>query len=1016
MMSGKHRSGELPQIPEIAVDYELVRELGRGGTAVVYLARDRDLGRDVAIKLIRPTYVKDEDAVARLVREARTVGKLQHPNIVMLLGTRRLSDGGLALILQYVPGRSLKDRIRAEGPLPFEDAERILTDLAKALAYAHRSRIVHRDIKPENVYLDEGVGMARLADFGIARAWDSDSGLTLPGTAIGTPSYMSPEQVDGRDLDGRSDIYSLGLLGWEMLTGSQPWEGESLYSVIAKQKNEDLPSIRESRPDVPDRLVRAIEGATRKYPEDRWKNADAFLAALGAESGGESDPLPGDRPPQAAMPPIPTPWSERSPQPARSSGPLGPTTPPPLQPVGPPAGTSPWDEERPDDPMEEKAGGPGWLKVGAGIMGVAILMILGLAFVEPEGGARAFVDGLNPWSDRTTAFFDDSEFIRRPEDARPPAEGQSPAEATGEDTGFEAADLDALDLDAFDVDAAVGEDPGPSGALSILQGDGQTGPPGAALASPLILLLVDETGAGIGGAEVEYEVVAGGGTVDPSLDVTRPDGSSLARWTLGDSGEQRVEARAVGVEGVEAVFRATLREAVPTELEPVSGVSFEGQPGQPLSDPVELRLRDDQGQPMPGQSVEFVVESGGGSVNPASVNTGSDGVARAGWTLGSDAGTQILVARVADRSEVEVRFEARLQAFTLPVRSRVVAGGSHSCVLGGDGTALCWGANDSGQLGDGSGARRLAPSAPAQGGPFAELAAGVSHSCALTREGEAYCWGANDQGQLGRTGGGATTPSPVTSPEVFTRVAAGLGHSCALSREGTVYCWGQNGNGQLGDGTTTSRSRPARVAGDSRFTQITSGWRHSCALDGQGNAHCWGDGSSGQLGHGGTSGSSSPRAVGGGHQFTQLAGGNAHTCGRTANGRILCWGSNQFGQLGTGGSGNAPVPTPIESDDTFTRVTAGGVHTCGVAEGGAAFCWGRNLYGQIGDGTTSDRTVPTSVAGGIRFADLAALGSHNCGRTPGGEIYCWGYNVEGQLGDGTRQNRSEPVPSMGGGS
>ncbi len=1009
MMSGEQPTGPLPQIPEIAADYELVRELGRGGTAVVYLARDRDLGRDVAIKLIRPTYVKDEDAVARLVREARTVGKLQHPNIVMLLGTRRLSDGGLALILQYVPGRSLKDRIREEGPLPFEDAERILSDLARALSYAHHSRIVHRDIKPENVYLDEAVGMARLADFGIARAWDSDSGLTLPGTAIGTPSYMSPEQVDGRDLDGRSDIYSLGLLGWEMLTGSQPWEGESLYSVIAKQKNEDLPSVREIRPGVPDRLVRAIEGATRKSPDDRWKSADAFLGVLESEPEGESDSLPVGRTPQSVAKPIPAPWVERN----APSAPF-------RQPAGPPVAEAPppWEAQVPDPDRGEEGGAPTAWKIAAGLVGVVLFMILGLAFMEPEGEVRAFVDGLNPWADRTTAFFDDSEFIRRSEDAQSPSEGEPPAEPIGEDTDFDVADLDALDLDAFDVDAAVGEGLGPSGALSVLQGDGQTGPPGAPLGSPLILLLVDESGAGIGGAEVEFEVVAGGGSIDPSLDVTRPDGSSLARWTLGESGEQRVEARAVGVDGVQAVFEASLRDPVPTALEPLGGTSVAGQPGQPLSDPIEVRLVDDQGRPLPGQTVQFVVESGGGSVSQASVSTGPDGVARAEWTLGSDAGTQVqvLLTRVEDRPEVEARFEAEVEAFTLPIRSGIVVGGSHSCVLGGDGTALCWGANDSGQLGDGSGARRLAPSAPAQGGPFAELAAGVSHSCALTREGQAYCWGANDQGQLGRTGGGSTTPSPISGAETFTRVAAGLGHSCALSREGAVYCWGQNGNGQLGDGTTTTRSSPGRVAGDLRFTQITSGWRHSCALDGQGNAHCWGDGSSGQLGHGGTSGSSSPRAVGGGHRFTQLAAGNAHTCGRTPNGRILCWGSNQFGQLGTEDPGNTPVPTPSESDETFTRVTAGGVHTCGVAEGGAAFCWGRNLYGQIGDGTTNDRALPTSVAGGIRFADLAALGSHNCGRTPGGEIYCWGYNVEGQLGDGTRQNRSEPVPSTGGGS
>ncbi len=271
---------ELPEIPELEGDYELIRELGRGGTAVVYLARERDVERYVAIKLMHPGYLQDEDAVARLMREARTVARLQHPNIVMLLGVRRLGERGYALILQYVPGTTVKERIRQDGPLPIPMAERILTDLGSALQYAHRHRIVHRDIKPENVFLDADTGVSRLADFGIARIWDTDSGLTLPGTAIGTPTYMSPEQVDGRDLDGRSDLYSVGLVAWEMLTGQPPWAGETLYKIVYKQKHEELPLLEELRPEVPHYIRVAIEKALQKNPNDRWRDAGEFLAAL----------------------------------------------------------------------------------------------------------------------------------------------------------------------------------------------------------------------------------------------------------------------------------------------------------------------------------------------------------------------------------------------------------------------------------------------------------------------------------------------------------------------------------------------------------------------------------------------------------------------------------------------------------------------------------------------------------------------------------------------------------------
>ena len=272
---------DLPRFAELNAEYEILRELGRGGTAIVYLARDRELAREVTIKVIRATYVEDDEAAARLVREARTLGRLQHPNIVALYGTRHLPDGSLALIMEYVPGHTLKSEVRQHGPLPHTQVTRVLADIAHGLAYAHRQHIVHRDIKPENIYIDQDTGIARLADFGIARTWDVDSSLTLPGTAIGTPTYMSPEQIEGGQLDGRSDLFSLSLVGYEMLTGRRPWEGESLFSIVYKQKHEELPSLAAQRPDVPAKLRSTIERALRKEPEDRWPDADAFLNALG---------------------------------------------------------------------------------------------------------------------------------------------------------------------------------------------------------------------------------------------------------------------------------------------------------------------------------------------------------------------------------------------------------------------------------------------------------------------------------------------------------------------------------------------------------------------------------------------------------------------------------------------------------------------------------------------------------------------------------------------------------------
>jgi serine/threonine protein kinase/uncharacterized protein YecT (DUF1311 family) len=261
-------------------DYELIREIGQGGMAAVYLARHRASGKLVAIKAIRARYVDDPDAIQRFAREARTVAELDHPNIVCTEAIEQIGDRAVAIIMEYIEGGTVRDRLREYGPFAAERAESVLRDVANALGYAHRRGIVHRDVKPENVFLDATRGRAVLSDFGIARKIDSDASLTLLGAALGTPQYMSPEQIDGGKVDGRSDIYSLGVLGWELLTGRRPWAGESLYGIIYRQKHEDLPRITSIRPRVPANLLFAIEGALVKDRALRWQSTDEFLEHL----------------------------------------------------------------------------------------------------------------------------------------------------------------------------------------------------------------------------------------------------------------------------------------------------------------------------------------------------------------------------------------------------------------------------------------------------------------------------------------------------------------------------------------------------------------------------------------------------------------------------------------------------------------------------------------------------------------------------------------------------------------
>jgi len=211
---------------KLQAHYRVVRLLGRGGMGAVYLARDLALDREVAIKVVKADSSARE-VHDRLRREARTAARLSHPNIVPLHAFGEV-EGMPYFVMGFVRGESLAARLRRDGHLPEEEARRILADLAEALDHAHRQGVVHRDVKPDNVLLDDESGRALLTDFGVARARGGTETLTAAGGVVGTPAYMSPEQAAGRgEMDGRSDIYSLGVLAYAILTGRLPFEGRT---------------------------------------------------------------------------------------------------------------------------------------------------------------------------------------------------------------------------------------------------------------------------------------------------------------------------------------------------------------------------------------------------------------------------------------------------------------------------------------------------------------------------------------------------------------------------------------------------------------------------------------------------------------------------------------------------------------------------------------------------------------------------------------------------------------------
>jgi len=264
--------------------YEITGLLGRGGMAVVFLAEDLALERQVAIKVLPPEMSHDTKLIPRFQQEAKTAAKLDHPNIIPIY--RVESEAGLVyFVMKYVTGRSL-EQLLEEGPLPIDLARRVLREAALALGHAHQRRIVHRDVKPANIML-EADGRVILTDFGISKAVQGASQLTGTGTIIGTPHYMAPEQAKGLEVDGRADQYALGIVGHQILTGKQPFDG-SAHSILYKHVFEPPPPMLLARPDVPRDFSSALERALSKDPEQRFPTMEAFAAALGGDR--RSDP------------------------------------------------------------------------------------------------------------------------------------------------------------------------------------------------------------------------------------------------------------------------------------------------------------------------------------------------------------------------------------------------------------------------------------------------------------------------------------------------------------------------------------------------------------------------------------------------------------------------------------------------------------------------------------------------------------------------------------------------------
>jgi beta-lactam-binding protein with PASTA domain/predicted Ser/Thr protein kinase len=288
-----------PQSGELVDErYRLDRKIGSGGMADVWLAEDTELDRKVAVKILHDNFAQDSEFVQRFQREAQAAAGLQHPNVVGIFD-RGAFDGTYFIAMEYVDGPSLKDLVK--GGMSPKDAIDFTRQILNAARFAHRKGIVHRDLKPQNVLIDDE-GRARVADFGIARAGES-SDITATGSVMGTAQYISPEQAQGKETTPRSDIYSIGVILYEALTGRVPFQGDSAVAVALKQVSEAPRRPSAINPNVPPALDAVVMRALAKDPDARFKDADAFLRALDAAEKAPDTPRPQDTAAYAAVTP-----------------------------------------------------------------------------------------------------------------------------------------------------------------------------------------------------------------------------------------------------------------------------------------------------------------------------------------------------------------------------------------------------------------------------------------------------------------------------------------------------------------------------------------------------------------------------------------------------------------------------------------------------------------------------------------------------------------------------------------
>jgi serine/threonine protein kinase/alpha-tubulin suppressor-like RCC1 family protein/uncharacterized protein YjdB len=1016
-------------------EFDIAGELGHGGMAAVYLAHDIGLDKKVAIKVMAPALMADSSMIGRFQDEARTVAKLEHPNIVTVHAARQA--GGLYFfVMKYIVGRDL-DSILEHGPLPLPVVQSVIYQVATALQYAHGRNVIHRDIKPSNVMVDLE-GNAVVMDFGIAKLRGA-RGHTMVGAAIGTPPYMSPEQCLGREVSPASDQYSLGMVTYHLLTGRPPFSGEAI-PVMRQQIEVDPPPIeRLQEGPCPPKVRDAVCRMLAKAPEDRWGTVVEAARSLGghplavddplreeiarlSQSGGFIPPtqifttplspspqvgwMPG--PVAPTVPVTPTPSAPVMPPPSApfAAPPSAPVTPPPSAPVTPPPSapltppTAPY-KPPPSAPLTPPPSAPLTPPPSAPVTPPPAVPYTPptAPYTPPPSAPYTPVPSAPPTPPPSAPF--------TPPPMTPPTAPYTPSMAepvSAPPRGID--DLPPMAPPAVPATALVPSDELQPAGLAAAPATAQipAAEPSRARTGPIVAVRPEPRPPWllIGGAAVAVAAVAvvvvlalrKPTTTEAAVAVTPselslgagqeatlsvggvPSGMQVA-WRSTDDAVATVDAdgRVRGVREGRTLVIASAADRADTAVVTVAA----GVPAEPPR-MARLEVRPADTQIQVGDAVTLRVDAfdrenhsmTAPQVRWRSSNERAAAVTQAGTVTGKAVGSASVVAAAGG---VEASATIRVVAAARPADTTGPRPPPRRVTV----VALTPPRMD---LDVGQTASVIAEARDAQGRPFERPIAFRSENAGVASvsaggevralaPGSAVIVAASD-GIEGRTMVQVRAPAPPPARD-------------------------------------TAAAPPA--AGAVTFAGIVAGSAHTCAVaSGSQAVWCWGGNDRGQIQPGSGQGARMLQPVALSATATALAAGTEHTCA-LADGQVTCWGRNAEGQLGTDNRGATRYTIP---GLRFQQISAGPAHTCGLTTAGQVYCWGKNDMGQLGDGSTNRRMKPTPIDASDKFTAVTAGGSHTCALRADGAAVCWGSNWSGQVGGGMKQELPRPTVAEGG--